>query len=94
MKKSKTVAGSPVGDAPVVWVSLGRDKRPIVERARDLGWRVVDLAFYRGGLPPGPAPLGAFVDTLPDDPLVTELLALGCCVIRLGRFEAGMYGNL
>ena len=83
-----------MGDKPVVWVSLGRDKRPIVERARDLGWRVIDLAFYRGNLPSGPAPHGAFVDTLPDSPLVTDLLARGLCVIRLGRFEHAADGTL
>jgi DNA-binding LacI/PurR family transcriptional regulator len=75
-------AGTP---SLTVWVSLSDDKQEIVRRSRELGWRVVDLAFYAGNLPPGPSPQGVFVDDLPDDPLVLGLVSRGCKVVRLGR---------
>jgi len=85
MENSKTTAGSQGGDAPVVWVSLGSDRQPMVERARAQGWGVLDLALYGGNLPPGTAVAGAFVDKLPNDPLVTELMAREVPTVRLGR---------
>ncbi len=75
---------------PLVVLSLSdthaEAKLRIVTLARELCWRVLDLQYHGGDLPPGAAPSGAFVESLWGSPLVRKLQDRNCPVVRFGRF--------
>ncbi len=76
-------------DGPVVVFEFGIDfygawPKVIIERARELHWRLINLRYRAGLFPDNLAIQGAILSRLPDDPMVRRLLKMGCPVVRLG----------
>lgn len=51
---------------------------------RERNWILLDLRFSGNNVPRGMRPVGAFVNRVPDDPFVKQLLDAKCHVLRLG----------
>jgi len=87
-RRAASLTGMPEGPTVALMLMrvLHRAKRRIIERAMALGWRIVDLEFYDGKLPPGLVPDGALVERLWDEPLVRQLRELGCPTVRCASF--------
>jgi LacI family transcriptional regulator len=76
-------------DAPLVLIDFPVENftdwpKVIIERARELNWRLLDLRFRRGVFPEGVVLKGAITSKLPNDPLVRKIRARGGAVVRLG----------
>ena len=63
-----------------------REQRRIIQRAMELGWRVIDLVYYDRRLPAGLSPDGALVRRLWHEPVVRSLRKVGCPIVRCGSF--------
>lgn len=97
---SRLIPGTPVArrrrrEAPLVilhmsWVTSPYKAR-VVQLARSLQWRILDLEFYQGLLPPGLRPQGAFVDEMATDLFVRQLRRRGCHVVRFGALPHPMH---
>jgi LacI family transcriptional regulator len=69
-----------------IMVALVMDSNPwLREEAQERGWRLVNIMYSDGYLPPDVVPRGALIETLPDAQMVQAINATGCPVVRLGH---------